>query len=132
VSHPCAMYHAQPMANDNMSRGFSRAYNLALGHSLRQLWKPHAALFRGPGMVVSVVAGLHAVCSAVSQCFALCPVQMSARQRLMETLVCRSRGQGLGLGSRRTGNMDPGLRPGPDSAFFRWACQTLCLICGSV
>lgn len=45
-----ALYHAQPMANENMSRGFSRAYNLALGHSLRQLWQPHAALFRGPGM----------------------------------------------------------------------------------
>ena len=50
VPYPGAMDYAQPMANDNMSRGFSCAYNLALGHSLRQLWKPHAALFRGPGM----------------------------------------------------------------------------------
>lgn len=39
---------AQPIANENMSRGFSRAYGLALGLTLRKLWEPHAALFRGP------------------------------------------------------------------------------------
>lgn len=39
----------QPMANENMASGFSRMYNLALGVTLRRLWMPHAALFRGPG-----------------------------------------------------------------------------------
>ncbi len=118
VSHPGAMCHAQPMANENMSRGFSQAYNLALGHSLRPLWKPHAALFRGPGMAVGVVAVLHAVRSAACQCFAVRLVLMWLVQIHVETLSCGSRGQRLGFGSCCTSDVDPGLRPGPDSSFF--------------
>ncbi len=38
----------QPLAADNMSRGFSHAYDLALGFELRRAWTLHRALFGGP------------------------------------------------------------------------------------
>lgn len=111
------------MANDNMGRGFSRAYNLALGHSLRRLWQPHAALFRGPGKRNADLAST--LCCLPSASNDAYPMQgdldalaVNLGKGHGETLCCGGRVQGLGSGSCSASNLDPRLRPGPDCTFF--------------